>query len=195
MEKTITNINQLDLVSGIYTYADYLLWKFEERVELIKGKIFKMSAPTVYHQRIVRKLSTAIDIFLKGKTCEVFIAPFDVRLPNKNITVNNIYTVVQPDLCVVCDLEKIDAKGCVGAPDWVIEILSPGNSKKEVRYKYQLYEEAGVREYWVVRPEENEINIYVLEEGAFRALPPFVKGDIVSPIIFPELRIDTDELF
>ena len=154
-----------------------------------------MSAPTVNHQRIVRKLSTAIDIFLKGKTCEVFIAPFDVRLPNKNITVNNIYTVVQPDLCVVCDLEKIDAKGCVGAPDWVIEILLPGNSKKEVRYKYQLYEEAGVREYWVVRPEENEINIYVLEEGAFRALPPFVKGDIVSPIIFPELRIDTDELF
>ncbi len=195
MEKTITNINQLDLVSGIYTYADYLLWKFEERVELIKGKIFKMSAPTVNHQRIVRKLSTAIDIFLKGKTCEVFIAPFDVRLPNKNITVNNIYTVVQPDLCVVCDLEKIDAKGCVGAPDWVIEILSPGNSKKEVRYKYQLYEEAGVREYWVVRPEENEINIYVLEEGVFRALPPFVKGDIINPIIFPELRIDTDELF
>ena len=95
----ITNINQLDVTNGLYTYADYLLWKFEERLELIKGKIFKMSpAPAITHQRVSRKLSGELYNFFKGKTCELFTAPFDVILPNAN---GKEDTVVQPDLCVV----------------------------------------------------------------------------------------------
>ena len=95
---TITNINQLDPINGLYTYAEYLLWKFEERVELLKGKLFKMSAPSIDHQRVSRKLSTKIDNYLEGKRCEVFAAPFDVVLKNPNGEDN---TVLQPDLEVI----------------------------------------------------------------------------------------------
>jgi Uma2 family endonuclease len=151
-----------------YTYADYLQWKFEEQVELIRGKIFKMSpAPTPWHQQISIGLSSEIYNFLKKKTCKVFNAPFDVRLPEKNKKKDNeITTVVQPDICVICDETKIDGRGCLGAPDLIIEILSPGNTEKEVKFKFELYEETGVREYWVVYPAEQNIAVFILNEKA-----------------------------
>ena len=152
-------LSDLD-IDGFYSYADYYKWKLEERIELIKGRIFKMSpATTSAHQVISREISGELWLFLKGKSCQVFSAPFDVRIPRKSIEDKDIITVVQPDICVVCDPAKIDKKGCIGAPDIVIEILSPSNSEKELKNKYEVYEESGVREYWVVFPSEKTMLI------------------------------------
>ena len=190
---TITNINQLDPINGLYTYAEYLLWKFEERVELLKGKLFKMSAPSINHQRVSRKLSTKIDNYLEGKRCEVFSAPFDVVLKNPNGEDN---TVLQPDLCVVCDPEKLaDGKRCYGAPDWVLEIVSPSNVERELSKKMHIYEEAGVAEYWVLRPEEKELDIFVLQDNGYIGLKPRFAGEVVSPQKFPDLQINLSEIF
>ena len=194
MSTVITNIDQLDLVNGIYTYADYLMWKIKDRVEILKGKIFKMSpAPAISHQKISGNLYGEMYHYFKGKSCKLFAAPFDVVLKNKKGVEDS---VVQPDICVVCDSKKLENdKRCLGAPDLIIEILSPGNTKKEMRYKYELYEEAGVYEYWVVRPIDKEITQLVLENGKYRALPPIIEGDIVSSVKFPELTVATEDIF
>src|SRR4051812_44591789 len=127
-------------INKVYCYADYLKWNFEERVELIKGKLYRMSpAPGSYHQTISIDISSQLWNFLKGKKCRVYAAPFDVRLPKNSIDDKEIFTVVQPDISVVCDLTKIDGKGCIGAPDIVVEILSPSNNEKELNNKYEIY--------------------------------------------------------
>lgn len=198
---TITNINQLDM-DGIYSYADYLLWKFEERVELIKGKIFKMSpAPSRRHQEVSGNLFGEIHNVFKGHKCKLYAAPFDVRLPmlassplERTGGEDKILTVVQPDLCVVCDLNKLDEKGCIGAPDLIIEILSPSNSKKELKNKFDLYEESGVKEYWIVYPNEENLYINVLENGKYKTSRPIIDGYVTS-IIFPDLKIHTSDIF
>ena len=194
MSTVITNVDQLDLVNGIYTYADYLMWNIKDRVEILKGKIFKMSpAPTISHQGISFNLSGLFFMYFHNKPCKVFASPFDVVLKNKD---GKEDTVVQPDLCVVCDPEKLaDGKRCQGAPDLIIEILSPDNSKKEMVNKYELYEEAGVREYWVVRPDYKEITQFVLENNKYRTLPPIVEGTIIHSAIFPELSLQTEDIF
>ena len=195
MSTVITNINQLDLVNGIYTYADYLMWKIKDRLELLKGKIFQMGAPSLTHQAVSRNLTILIGNRFYNAPCKLFAAPFDVRLAKKGEKDNEIYTVVQPDLCVVCDADKLDERGCWGAPDLIIEILSPGNSKKEMLNKYELYEEAGVREYWVVRPDYKEITQFVLENNKYRTLPPVVEGTIIHSAIFPDLSLQTEDIF
>jgi hypothetical protein len=188
----ITSLNQLDLVNGIYSYADYLVWKIKERVELLKGKILEMSAPSPIHQEISGNLQGALFVFLKNSKCKLYTAPFDVRFPQKGES--QVYTVVQPDLCVVCDFEKIDSKGCVGAPDLVVEILSPGNSKKEMKSKFALYQEEGVREYWVVDPERELVFVYVAENKKFKPTIP-IADDYVYSTIFPDFKIHTSDLF
>ena len=188
----ITSLNQLDLVNGIYSYADYLVWKIKERVELLKGKILEMSAPSPIHQEISGNLQGALFVFLKNSKCKLYTAPFDVRFPQQGES--QVYTVVQPDLCVVCDFEKIDNKGCVGAPDLVVEILSPGNSKKEMKSKFALYQEEGVREYWVVDPERELVFVYVAENKKFKPTIP-IADDYVYSTIFPDFKIHTSDLF
>ena len=191
----VTNINQLNL-NKLYTYADYLLWQFSERIELLRGKIFKMSpAPSTLHQSIFGRLFVTLYPFFVGKKCSVFAAPFDVRLPQKGKADEQIYTVLQPDICVVCDPEKLDSRGCLGAPDLVIEILSPSNSQRDLKDKYELYQEAGVPEYWIVRPEERSITIYVLKDGLYSASRPVVEGEWVHSATFPTLEIDTKTIF
>lgn len=198
MEDFITDINDLDL-EKTYTYRDYLLWKFKERVELIKGRIFRMSpAPSITHQEISRNINRVLDHYFFGKPCKVFYAPLDVVLTDKKKSseANEIFTVVQPDLCVICDPEKIaDGKKCIGAPDLVIEILSPGNSKKEMDYKFDLYQEAGVQEYWLVYPEEKSINIFVLKNNEYIGLKPVSEGQILTSSVFPELQAEVDKIF
>jgi Uma2 family endonuclease len=165
-------------------------------VELIKGRIFKMSpAPTSDHQVISREISGQLWQFLKGKTCQVFSAPFDVRFPRKSTEDKDILTVLQPDICVVCDPAKIDKKGCIGAPDIIIEILSPSNSEKELKYKYEVYEEAGVKEYWVVFPDEKTLLIYTLTDGKFVPSRLMVKSDVVTSAILPGFMLDLSEIF
>ena len=180
-----------------YTYADYLQWKFEERLELFRGKIFKLSAPNTRHQDISRNILVPIALFLKKKSCKVFAAPFDVRLPVKNKKKDDeITTVVQPDICVICDETKIDSRGCCGAPDLMVEILSPGNSKKEIRLKHELYEEAGVKEYWIVNPVEENIVVFILnEERKFCGLKMYASGDTIESLAVSRLKINLNEIF
>lgn len=191
----ITDLSQLD-PEGSYTYADYLVWQFRERVELIRGRLFKMSpAPNLSHQKVSRELSRIFFNYFNKKNCQVFSAPFDVRLPVSRKK-GQTTTVVQPDLCVICDESKLDEQGCNGAPDLIIEILSPGNSKREMRDKYQVYEEAGVREYWLVNPQDRVVLIYILDEtGKFVGLAPVTDEDPLRPTIFPDLDVDLMEVF
>jgi Uma2 family endonuclease len=193
----ITNINQLDL-DKTYSYADYLLWKFQERVELLKGRVFKMSpAPSFYHQKISLNLTGFMWNSFKNQPCNLCIAPFDVRLLDKKKSTidKEIYTVVQPDLCVVCDENKIDEKGAIGSPDLIIEILSPGNSAKEMKYKFDLYEEAGVLEYWIVNPADKTIFIFVLKDNQFIGLHPLIEEDTIKSPLFPQLDFCLEEIF
>jgi Uma2 family endonuclease len=179
-----------------YTYADYLKWTFEERLELIKGKLFKMSpAPNRIHQKLSWEITRELSGYLKGKTCEAYAAPFDVRLPRKSKADQEIMTVVQPDICVICDPAKLDDRGCIGAPDIVVEILSPGNNKKEIANKYEVYEEAGVKEYWMVVPQEKAFWQYILKDGRYSAFRPKTLGDAVTTPILPGFSLNLDELF
>jgi Uma2 family endonuclease len=186
-------------LSGTYSYADYLNWTWSEMTELIDGKIFKMSpAPTSMHQKVSMELSRQISSFLLGKKCQVFAAPFDVRLPAnaKSRQDKEITTVVQPDLCVICDANKIDENGCLGAPDWIIEILSKHSSDRDLRQKFDVYEKANVGEYWVVHPSEQTLLVYVLQDGKYKTTRrPYVKGDKVKSVTLPGLEISLDLVF
>lgn len=184
----------LDL-NKIYTYADYLKWKFEERVELLKGRIFKMSAPNFAHQVIVGEIYGTLRNHLHKQPCRVFIAPFDVRLPRKGNDDATITTVLQPDVCVVCDTSKYDTRGCIGAPDIVVEVLSPSNNQKELKNKFDIYEEAGVQEYWIVSPQDNTFLVNTLVDGKYHTARPMVAGDVVTTSILPGFSLDLKELF
>jgi Uma2 family endonuclease len=192
----ITSIHQLDL-NKRYTYADYLTWQFEEYVELIRGRIMQMSVPSRYHQKVSGKLHILIGQKLWKSPCEVYSAPFDVRLPHFSQKKNkDVITVVQPDICVVCDTSKLDKKGCIGAPDLMIEILSPGNSKREMKEKYEVYEEAGVKAYWLVSLEDKCVFRYVLnDEGKFIGLQPLTEDDILTTPIIDGLEIVLKDVF
>ena len=194
----ITDINELDFTRQ-YNYADYLTWQFDERVELIRGWISRMSpAPLVRHQVISMSLSSQIYALLKGKPCKVFAAPFDVRLINKRkkkVDNKSIVSVVQPDISVICDLDKLDEKGCIGAPDWIVEILSPGNTRKEMKEKFSLYEENGVKEYWIVYPEYFQVVVYELRNDKFVWRDNYVKEELIPVGIFDGFSIDSDNMF
>jgi Uma2 family endonuclease len=188
-------LSDLDL-SKTYTYADYLKWTFDERLELIRGQIFKMgAAPRLIHQRLTLLFGRRLGNYLEGKTCEAFIAPFDVRIPKKSGNDKEIYTVLQPDVCVICDESKKDTRGCIGAPDIVIEILSPGNNKKELQNKYEIYEEAGVLEYWIVYPAEQTLTVCTLVESCFQPSRPYTIGDEIKTPILPGFILSLDDLF
>lgn len=197
---TITQLSQLDL-NGHYSYADYLNWRMDEAIELIKGRVSLMSpAPSLDHQKIATRLTGILYANFKKQSCQLFAAPFDVRLYDrrKSVVANqDIYTVVQPDLCVICDAGKLDSRGCLGAPDWIIEILSKGNSKKEMQTKFELYRECGVQEYWIVYPFEQAVHQFVLDEEVdqYRLMYMFAGEDTASPHLFPDCLIDLQEVF
>ena len=185
----------LDL-NKVYTYADYYKWKFDERVELIKGYIFKMSpGPNRLHQEISGVISFQLQKFLERSPCKVYTAPFDVRFPRKSKADKDIITVLQPDICVVCDRSKLDDRGCIGAPDIVVEVLSPSNNKKELKNKYEIYEEAGVKEYWIVWPYEQTMIVYTLTDGKFVSSPVISGGDILTSSVLPGFSLNISELF
>jgi len=149
---------------GRYTYADYEGWNDGNRYELIDGFVYLMSAPSSIHQSISMELSKQLAVFLTGKQCRVFAAPFDVCL---NGLGDEDDTVVQPDILVVCDTTKIERKYCNGAPDMVIEILSPSTSSRDIFTKLNKYQKAGVREYWVVDPDTMAVNVHILENDCY----------------------------
>ena len=197
MASIINNFNQLDL-NGNYTYADYLLWHFKERVEIIKGKIFKMSpAPNRFHQDTSWLIGRELDKTFGKTKCKMYAAPFDVRLIDykKSIDDNQITSVVQPDLCVVCDTKKLDDKGCLGAPDLIIEIMSPGNSKREMTLKFDLYQENKVSEYWIVNQSDKTILVYVLKDDKYIGLKPFTEDCKIESPTFPKLKFAVKNVF
>ena len=192
----MNKVEEPDFTYSNYSYADYLKWRLDEQVELIKGKIFKMSpAPKRIHQRVSIVIASRLFYFLEGKICQVYDAPFDVRLPIKSKKDEDIFTVVQPDICVICDPNKLDDAGCIGAPDIVIEILSKGNNKKELQNKYEVYEESGVKEYWVVFPDEQTLLIYSLINGKYQASRLFTRGDEIKSDILPGFVLVLDDVF
>ena len=196
----IIHLDQLDLNQS-YSYADYLTWQLKEAVELIKGKIMVMSpAPNVRHQDISSNLLGFLLPYFKYKKCRVYAAPFDVRLYDRKKSIlknEEIHTVVQPDICVICQPEeKLDIQGCNGAPDWIIEILSKGNSKREIHTKYELYQESGVMEYWLVFPEHQTIHQFVLnEQQKYELQQMYTNDDIAVPYLFSELAMSVNEIF
>jgi len=184
-----------------FTYADYLKWPAGERWELIDGQAYAMSpAPSNFHQLIVGELFATIHNHLRGKPCRPFVAPFDVRLPHAGANDQQIDTVVQPDISVVCDPEKLkDNRGCLGAPDWVIEVLSPGTAIHDQRTKRALYERHGVVEYWLVHPGDRSVTIYRrqsgLQAGVYGQSLVLGSEDDCTPQAFPELVIAVAEIF
>jgi Uma2 family endonuclease len=181
-----------------YSYADYLTWIDDRRRELINGFVNMMSpASTRKHQEISKEILLAFGNYLRNKPCKVFHAPFDVRLPNHNETSNQeIFTVVQPDISVICDNSKLDERGCIGAPDLIIEIVSPASAQVDTRDKFQIYQDSGVREYWIVFPEEKVVQIFLLTNGKYE-LRGMYAGDSFAPVsIFnDDFMVDVNQVF
>jgi Uma2 family endonuclease len=183
-----------------YTYADYLSWMDEERREIINGVVYDLlGAPMRLHAEISGSLFGKVwnYIFRRKGKCRVYHAPFDVRIPKYGKTADNeIYTVVQPDICVVCDPRKLDDRGCIGAPDLIVEVQSPSTAKWDLNEKFNLYESAGVKEYWVVFPKDKAVTVFLLQED-----DKFDKGTTyeyekeVPVSIFKGLTIGLKELF
>jgi Uma2 family endonuclease len=183
-----------------YTYADYLTWLDDKSRELIHGFILKMSpAPRRKHADISVKLEHRLIKLIeknKGK-CKIYHAPFDVRFPKNGETADDkIDTVVQPDICVICDLSKLDEYGCCGAPDMIVEILSPSTIKKDVTYKFALYEESGVQEYWMVHPTDRAITVFLLQENGKYNEGTVYEWDAKVPVyIFDNYLIPLNDIF
>jgi len=174
-----------------YTYSDYYSWDDGERWELIDGIPYAMSpAPTPSHQSICINLIIQIGDYLKGKPCKLFAAPFDVRL-NAHREDN---TVVQPDLAVICDHSKINDKGCIGAPDFIIEILSPSTAGHDRVVKLQQYLKAGVREYWIVDPDTKIVQIFILEGDRYFTTA-YADTDIAPVSVLPGCEIILEDVF
>lgn len=174
-----------------YTYADYCTWDDSERWELIEGVPYAMSpAPAPKHQAISGEFHAQLHAFLKGKPCKLFAAPFDVRLNADQ----DDDTVVQPDLVVICDRSKIDDKGCKGAPDLVIEILSPSTARHDRIVKFQQYQRAGVREYWIVDPDTKSLQACILENGRY-FVTAYADTDTASVGVLEGCEIDLREVF
>ena len=178
-----------------YTYADYLTWPDDARYELIDGEAFLMApAPLIEHQEVAGDVYHQLRNQLDGKPCRPYIAPVDVRLPRADEADAAIDTVVQPDVLVVCDPAKIDRRGVRGAPDWLLEVLSPSTAAHDQIAKRRTYERAGVREYWLVHPSDRTLTVYVLENGQY-GRPDIYELKDETPIgVLPGVAIAWDAL-
>ena len=193
---TVTKFSDLDLTKQ-YSYSDYLLWQFQERVELIKGFIMKMSpAPSMLHQRLANNLTGCFYENLKRKPCSSFPAPFDVRLAEADEALGSSSNVVQPDVTVVCDKNKLDDKGALGSPDLVIEILSPSSLRRDTNEKFYLYERFGIKEYWIVDPDQKTIEVMTLAEFGFKTIQVHSESSslFTSPLL-PDFSFPLKEIF
>ena len=178
-----------------HTYADYCSWPDDVRYELIDGVAYAMGpAPVRRHQGILLELARQVANVLEGSPCRPYIAPFDVRLPKTDEIDDEVNTVVQPDLVVICDRAKLDDKGCRGAPDWVVEVLSPSTAGHDQILKRALYQRVGVREYWLVHPVDRLVTIYTLNAGSYGV--PDVR-ELVGTLavgVLPEIVIDWERV-
>ncbi len=181
-----------------FTYGDYLKWDDDKRWELIYGVAYDMTpAPLRTHQKISGIIFNKFFNYLEGKDCEVYEAPFDVRLPEGDEADDDVPTVVQPDILVVCDKSKLDRRGMRGAPDLVVEILSEHTSKKDMTVKLDLYERHHVKEYWIVNPDGKNIMVLKLDGRSKKYKKPevYFAGDELKVGIFKDLIIKLDDVF
>lgn len=181
-----------------FTYADYLTWDDDQRWELIDGEAFCMSpGPNRRHQELLLALARPFADYLDDKDCSIFVAPFDVCLSSLvNESDEEIDTVVQPDIFVVCDPDKLTDRACKGAPDLIVEILSPGTSKRDITVKYGLYQRHGVKEYWLIYPNDRTLLVYRLSADSRYAAPDvFGEGDMVPVPLLGDLMIDMGKVF
>lgn len=183
--------------NSLYTYQDYLNWPSDQRWEIIDGIAYNMTpAPSSNHQRIIRELSATFNNFLKGKSCEIFPAPFDVRLPNQGEDEQLVNTVVQPDLSLICNKHLIDQHGCKGSPDLVIEVTSPSTMQMDLKIKFRRYELAGVKEYWIVHPEGKTIVVYTLgSDNKYGRPNVYTTNDHLPVNVLSDLTIDLNDIF
>ena len=179
-----------------YNYADYLVWDESERIELLDGQPIMIAPPSRVHQKISMEISRQLANFLQGKPCEVYSAPFAVRLfERESDNPEDINTVFEPDISVICNKNKLDAKGCKGAPDMVIEILSPSTARNDRLVKLNQYQRAGVRLYWIVSPEEKTVQTYLLQNGNFVLGEIFTPQDIAKVDILDGCFIELSKVF
>ena len=164
-----------------YTFADVLTWEEDERIEIIEGEAVMLATPSVGHQRVSRELLRQLANYLEGKKCEVFAAPFGVRLFEQDgNSPEDVDTMVEPDIAVICDKSKLDERGCKGAPDMVVELLSPSTRRHDRLVKLGLYQRAGVREYWIVSPEEKTVQVLLLEDGKLLPHEDYGQDDVAK---------------
>ena len=179
-----------------YTYADYLEWDEKERVELIGGAPLMMAPPSRKHQEISGEIYRQLANFLRGKGCRVYAAPFGVRLFERaEDGPEDVDTVVEPDITVVCDRDKLDDQGCKGAPDLIVEILSPSTQRRDRLTKLNLYQRAGVREYWIVNPEEKTVQVLLLENGNLRPHEEYGQDSVAKVNVLDGCFIELSKVF
>jgi Uma2 family endonuclease len=181
-----------------FTYADYLTWQDDQRWELIDGEAFCMSpGPNRLHQKWLGELYRQFANYLVGKPCEVYLAPFDVRLQDYlDASDEETITVVQPDLMIICDTNKLDERGVKGAPDIVVEIISPSTAKRDIKTKFELYQRHGVKEYWIMYPNDRTLLVYRLSgDNRYGTPEVFGEADIVSVPLLCDLNIDMAAVF
>lgn len=179
-----------------YTFADCLTWDETERIEIIDGDAYMMSPPNRVHQGISGELYYQIRAFLEGKNCKIYAAPFGVRLFEKDgDRPEDVDTIVEPDISVICDRDKLDDKGCKGAPDFVIEIMSPSNRRLDKVTKRKLYQQAGVREYWIVSPEMQTVEVCLLEDGFLETKEFYERDDTAKVTVLEGCEIDLQKVF
>lgn len=179
-----------------YSYADLLAWDDNTRYELYDGVPVALASPSDVHQSILGELYLQLGNYLKGKKCKAYLSPFDVRIfEEEGDNPESINTVLQPDLMVVCDQSKVDRHGIHGAPDLVIEILSPATARYDKFVKFRLYQRAGVREYWLVDPSTRTVSVYSLEDGAYHASTVYT-ADLSVPVgVLDDCQIDLSTVF
>lgn len=179
-----------------YTFSDYLTWPENERWEIIDGVPIMQSAPTWQHQAISRELITQFNAYLKDKPCQVFASPFDLRLPEGNETDDKATFVVQPDITVVCDQGRLKGTGYFGSPTLVIEISSPATVRNDRVWKFNKYEQAGVKEYWIVEPDGKFINVFTLQPDDKYGRPEsYTETDIIEVAVFSGFTVELKPIF
>ena len=179
-----------------YTFADYLTWDSGQRIELIDGEALLMAPPSTAHQLISMELARQLANFLEGKRCKVLPAPFAVRLfEQADERPEEVQTVVEPDLSVVCDSAKLDSRGCKGAPDLVVEVLSPSTQRHDRLVKLNLYQRAGVQEYWLVSPEERTVQVLLLQNGLLLPHELYGVQDVAKVNILDGCFIELNKVF
>lgn len=179
-----------------YTYADYLAWDENQRIELIDGEPILMAPPLRIHQKISGEIYFQLRRYLEGKKCEVYAAPFAVRLfEEEGDSPEDVFTVVEPDITVICDPKKLDKYGCRGAPDLIIEILSPSTARYDSTTKLSKYLQAGVKEYWIVNPDKQAVYVFCFEDCLFTKINTYGANDTIEVSVLDDCFVDLSRVF